>query len=146
MCETLRVPLLRRQTLKLGLLGLGAASMGPPARTARADGVSIDVLARWLAGLEPLPGVEPSADWKAHATTEKERWLVTQPRVKAMQAWASRELAPLLPEGHSVFYPFAGPDALHALSLFGGARLTAERLHSHGARRNRRTPARGLDH
>jgi hypothetical protein len=39
-----------------------------------------------------------------------------------MSAWAARELVPLSPADHTLFYPFAGPDALHALALFPGAK------------------------
>ncbi len=39
-----------------------------------------------------------------------------------MADFASREIAPLLPADATLFYPFAGPDALHALALFGHAR------------------------
>jgi predicted component of type VI protein secretion system len=110
----------RRQALTLGLsLGLGV-SLVP--RLARAEDPSTDAQARWLAGLAPLPGVDPDAEWRTYTAAENERWAASQPRVKAMQDWESRELAPLLPADHTLFYPFAGPDALHALALFGGAR------------------------
>jgi len=114
------VRLSRRQSLQAGLL-LG--SLSPlAAQTALADTSNAETQARWLAGLAPLPGIAESAEWSAYAKTENERWLLTQARVKAMQDWATKELVPLVPADHSVFYPFAGPDALHALALFGGAR------------------------
>jgi hypothetical protein len=67
------------------------------------------------------PAAPPDAEWMAYARLEEARWARQAPRVAAMGAWAARELAPLLPPGRPVFYPFAGPDALHALALFGGA-------------------------
>ena len=109
----------RRQSLLL------AAASPFVARAAFADlatASTVDSQARWLAGLAPLPGVAESVEWSVYAKAENERWQQTQARVKAMQDWATRELVPLVPADHSVFYPFAGPDALHALSLFGGAR------------------------
>ncbi len=81
-----------------------------------------DAQARWLAGLAPIPGVDPGAEWRAYAQAENERWQSSQARVKAMQDWSTREIAPLMSPEPSVFYPFAGPDALHGLALFGGAR------------------------
>jgi len=78
--------------------------------------------ARWLAGLAPLPGIEPGAEWRTYAQAENDRWQSSQARVRAMQDWSTREIAPLLPPEPVVFYPFAGPDALHGLALFGGAR------------------------
>src|SRR3954451_12944091 len=112
--------LTRRQTLQAGLaLGVMAPLMA--ARVAYA-GESSDAQARWLAGVAPLPGIEPGAEWKAYAQAENERWQASQARVKAMQDWASREIAPLMRAEAAVFYPFGGPDALHALALFGAAR------------------------
>jgi hypothetical protein len=120
MCQTRSVRLSRRQSLHAGLI-FGALTPFV-ARTALAEGSTADTQARWLAGLAPLPGIAESAEWTAYAKAENERWQLTQARVKAMQDWSTRELVPLVPADHSVFYPFAGPDALHALSLFGGAR------------------------
>lgn len=78
--------------------------------------------ARWLAGLEPFPGLAPSEEWTAYASAENGRWLAGQGRLKAMRDWSAREVSGLVPTDYSVFYPFAGPDALHALALFAGAR------------------------
>lgn len=122
MCETLNVRLHRRQTLQAGLLFGAFAPFFAYPRAAFAEGSAADTQARWLAGLAPLPGVEPSAEWRAYAQSENERWQLSQPRIRAMQDWSAKELVPLVPPDHTVFYPFAGPDALHALSLFGGAR------------------------
>lgn len=103
----------------LGSLGCVLASKQAFAGDVPAD---TNAQARWLAGLAPLPGIEPSAEWRAYAQAENERWLASQARVKAMQDWAARDIAPLLPSEPVVFYPFAGPDALHGLALFGSAR------------------------
>jgi hypothetical protein len=97
----------------------------PFSKLAFAEGaLPIDAQARWLAGLGPLAGEAPSAEWKTYAEAENERWKQAESRRKAMTDWASREVLPLLPTDHTLFYPFAGPDALHALALFGGARRT----------------------
>lgn len=117
----------RRQTLKAGLASCCAGLLSPllsplfSIREARADGASEDARARWLAGLSPLPGLEPSAEWKSYAQAENDRWQLSQARVKAMQDWSAKELTSLVPADHTLFYPFAGPDALHALALFGGS-------------------------
>ncbi len=118
MCQTTAVLLPRRQTLLLGLTVLAGATS---ARPARAGDAPAGHLARWIAGMAPAPGVPAGAEWTAYARLEDERWAREVARVKAMQEWAARELAPLLPADRPVFYPFAGPDALHALALFGGA-------------------------
>ena len=119
MCQSSGVRLPRRQTLLLGL-GLGLA-VGTRSRSARAEESAASAAARWIAGMAPAPGVLPSAEWTAYARTEDARWEKEVPRIKAMQEWSARELSPLLPADRPVFYPFAGPDALHAIALFGGA-------------------------
>jgi hypothetical protein len=106
----------------LGGLVLGSLGAASTPRRAFASDLSADAQARWLAGLAPLPGIEPGAEWRAYAQAESDRWQASQARIKAMQDWATREIAPLLPTDPTVFYPFAGPDALHGLALFGGAR------------------------
>src|SRR4051812_30125504 len=106
MCEITSVRLHRRQTLKAGLI-FGALSPFFTRRAALADprAFAHETEARWLAGLAPLPGVEPSAEWKTYAQAENERWQLSQPRVKAMQDWAAKEVAPLVPADHTLFYP-----------------------------------------
>jgi hypothetical protein len=121
------VLLSRRQIL------LGSVATSFVAGTARAEddadavptgvqSTSIEKQARWLAGLEPLSSFEPSVEWRTYAKNEDERWQAAQARVGVMQTWAAKELAPLLLPEHTLVYPFGGPDVLHAMALFGGAR------------------------
>ncbi len=100
---------------------LAAGLVLPWTRLARAEGRggSVDARARWLAGLSPADGAEDPGEWGAYAAAQEQRWREIEPRRKAMTDWSSRQIAPLLPPGASLFYPFAGPDALHALALFG---------------------------
>ena len=99
---------------------LAAALLGLPRGARAADPViPDDTIARWLAGLAVPPGVQPSLEWSAFAAAEEERWGREAPRVLAMRQWSARELAPLIPQDRPVLYPFGGPDALHAISLFG---------------------------
>jgi hypothetical protein len=87
--------------------------------TARADeAMSIDAEARWLAGIDPPSGFDAGAEWRAYAQTENERWTASAARIKAMQDWSARELTAT----GTVVYPFAGPDALHAIALFASAK------------------------
>ena len=111
----------RREALRGGLALGSFALVGAP-RAAFAGDAPVSAQARWLAGLAPLGGIEPGAEWQAYAKAEKDRWQSSQARVKAIQDWSAREIAPLLPPEPAVFYPFAGPDALHGLALFGSAR------------------------
>lgn len=105
--------LLRRQAL----LALGTSFV--LVRTARADDAATDVQARWVAGVTaPKDG---SAEWDAYAKAEDERWTALKPRLDAIKEFQAKSLAPILPAGRAVFYPFAGPDALHAIALFPSA-------------------------
>lgn len=113
-------PRSRRLLPRRQLLAAGLAL--PFARPAFADSSAIDVQARWLAGIGLLAGVEPSTEWKSYASAETDRWKQAEPRTKAMTDWSSREITPLLSPDHTLFYPLAGPDAFHALALFGNAR------------------------
>lgn len=112
MCEEIRVN--RRQFVAI-------AAAAAVTRSARAEDAAEESRARWLAG---LPGGLPTnAEWRAYAAGEDERWDRTRTaRLGPMQEFAAKELTPLLPADHTLLYPFAGPDALHALALFGGAR------------------------
>jgi hypothetical protein len=105
-----------------GGLVLGSLACALTTRSVHAEESPAAAQARWLAGVTPLAGVEPGAEWRAYAQAENDRWQSSLARVRAMQDWATREIAPLLPPEAAVFYPFAGPDALHGLALFGGAR------------------------
>lgn len=92
-------------------------------RLARADdAVDPDAQARWLAGMEPPKAFEASAEWRSYAQTENDRWAASAARIKAMEGWAAKELAPRVPADRPVLYPFAGPDALHAIALFGAVK------------------------
>src|SRR5262249_42600121 len=76
---------------------------------------------RWLAGMALLDDVEPTAEWRAYAEKEDERWRTARVRIEAMRAWSAREIGTV----STLFYPFAGADALHALALFPTATRVA---------------------
>jgi len=91
------------------------------ARSARAEEGDLATRARWVAGLPSSTAT--TAAWQSYASAEDERWQRTrEARLVPMQAFGARELLPLLGRDAVVFYPFGGPDALHALALFGAAR------------------------
>ncbi len=87
-------------------------------RVAFGDDAPVDAQARWLAGMAPLEATPPGAGWSAYSQEEALRWQMAGPRVTAMREWSTREILPLIPRDRAVFYPFAGPDALHAIALF----------------------------
>jgi hypothetical protein len=99
-----------------------AATLLTLPRAALADSPVLpdDTIARWLAGVTPPPpGLPATPEWSAFAAAEDERWAREAPRLLAMRQWSSRELVPLMPQDRPVLYPFGGPDALHAVTLFG---------------------------
>ena len=113
MCEN-------RGVVRRGFI-LGSAVIAALPGTARAEESAEDSRARWLAGMPS--GTPATADWQVYAASEDDRWQRSiEARVKPMHDFGAREIQPLLPADHAVVYPFAGPDALHVLSLFGAAR------------------------
>lgn len=91
------------------ILAVGAALALP--RLAHADP---NDTARWVAGLAGGSGDE----WNAYAKLENERWTALEGRRKALRAFFDAELKALVPANATLFYPFGGPDLLHASALF----------------------------
>lgn len=91
-------------------------------RAAHAEESAFDFQARWLAGMDPPRAFEATSEWRSYAQTESDRWAASSARLKAMEDWSAKELASLVPSDRPVLYPFAGPDALHAIALFGRAK------------------------
>lgn len=82
--------------------------------------------ARYLAGLPGNPRKDlalprSSPQWKAHATRMEQRWKQSSVVRKRLAGFRSK-LGGL--GGGTVFYPFGGPDYLHASALFPGANTT----------------------
>lgn len=106
--------------MKLGrrqLLASAAALALPGAARAEPE-ADAAAAAAWIAGLAGGSGEE----WGAFARAEDEHWKAGEPRRRALRAWSDQELRPLVPAGATLFYPFGGPDVLHALTLFPAAR------------------------
>jgi hypothetical protein len=118
------------------LVGLGALALSRRAWALEDDAATSD-MARWVAGVAPFPGVAASAEWAAFARAEDARWARQSTRVRAIQDWAQRFIAPRTLAGWPVVYPFAGPDALHPLALFDAQRA----FHLYGLERALPLPA-----
>lgn len=115
----------RKEGVLLGrrqLLASCALVAGTLSRDARGDAGDVVAVARWIAGVAPLARSEPTNDWRAYAAAEDLRWKGAQSRIDAMKQLAARELTPLLSPEAPLFYPFGGPDVLHAVALFPMAR------------------------
>jgi len=114
-----------------GTHGNAAADSGPeevrraePANEFGADDLSTaNDVARFLAGLEsrgrsPLADLRNDPVWRNHASDMDTRWRRCEMRLSEIRAWRRSALGGIPAANHSVYYPFSGPDILHAYSFF----------------------------
>lgn len=102
----------------------------PPAVVAKKvqDTVSFDRtfndISRYIAGMKQEPGskitlLEKDTVWIRHAHNFDKEWQqLSQNRLSKMNLWASTELASQRKNNLDIFYPFSGPDILHATTFF----------------------------
>jgi hypothetical protein len=92
-----------------------------PAPLSSDDFDRINASARGLAG-EKASGSAPwesTPEWKDYQQSLDGRWsYLDRIRLKAMVSWSASELGGLRGKSDTVFYPFSGPDALYANTLF----------------------------
>jgi len=131
----------RRRVYSLALIGLvcllaGCQRQGPVQATttavpalplppiAIAQDREADDLSRFLAGLPSRPGsfyepLERADGWAEHARESDRLWtLFRAERHGSMAEFQKTELSGAPISGGTLFYPFGGPDALTALTLF----------------------------
>lgn len=93
----------------------------PPLDTA------LDQVARYVAGLPqahsgPYSALEQEPGWQTFKAEMDSGWAkMNRSRLDSMRAWRVREVAPKLKDSLWLFYPFSGPDFLHAHVLFPDA-------------------------
>lgn len=80
-------------------------------------------LAKFIAGEEGdnqsgLKNLESSEVWKSYKVRLDEIWKKTNDKLPVMKEWAGAELADANKDGGTLFYPFSGPDFLHADVFF----------------------------
>lgn len=86
-------------------------------------------VARYLGGMEPLPGSKLDSLEKRPEALEYRRFLDKEWRVKdsvllrKFRRWSEKELADVRNLERNVFYPFSGPDFLHVHTLLPKAKL-----------------------
>lgn len=103
-----------------------AAAQPPSSPSAASDEAEaeLDVLARFLAGLEPLPELLAPEPWAVHAEAMARLWgELEKRRLDRMRSWAAEELDPRDPRA-TLVYPFGGPDFLTAEHFFPQAAST----------------------
>ena len=80
-------------------------------------------------GLAALPTAggnawESTHDWEEYKTAIDGQWrYLTRIRLNAMRTWGDSQLSDLRSETRNVFYPFSGPDALYANTLFPDSKV-----------------------
>lgn len=93
-------------------------SAAPSAARETRENPELDVLARFLAGLEPLPDLLAPEPWAEHAEAMAHLWgELEKRRLDRLRSWAEQELHPRDPRAPLV-YPFGGPDFLTAEHFF----------------------------
>ncbi len=84
-----------------------------------------DDIARFLAGRpiqngEILSNLQRTPEYAQHEAAMRRMWThLTRNRVAAMEDWSQQNLQPSTSGESVLFYPFGGPDLLHAEALFG---------------------------
>jgi hypothetical protein len=87
----------------------------------------INASARGLAGLNSSGGNAPwesTPEWKDYQARLDGNWnYLARIRLNAMRTWGNTELGDLRDKTSTVFYPFSGPDALYANTLFPDSKI-----------------------
>ena len=89
--------------------------------------LTADTVARYISGLPVENAALPAslqnlADFRAQRQFFERRWSELEPqRLDPMRSWASRELTAARSDAETLFYPFGGPDFLHAFTFFPNA-------------------------
>jgi len=104
-----------------------ASPLLPPTALSSGDFDRINASARGLAGEKASGGAETWESTKEWSDYQK--WLdggwsyLNSVRLSAMRTWSNTELAGLRGETGTIFYPFSGPDALYADTLFPDSKV-----------------------
>ncbi len=84
-----------------------------------------DDVARFLAGRpvmrgEMLSNLQRTPEYAAHESAMRGMWTgLTRNRVASMEDWSQQHLVSSTSANRVLFYPFGGPDLLHAEAMFG---------------------------
>jgi hypothetical protein len=85
---------------------------------------AINASAKGLAGTTSGNSWETTPEWKDYANSLDGNWnYLKRIRLNAMATWGNSELAGLRGQTDTVFYPFSGPDALYADTLFPNSKI-----------------------
>jgi hypothetical protein len=88
------------------------------------DIAAINASAKGLAATKAGAPWESSREWTDYKDSLDSQWhYLDRIRLKAMRAWGDTQLADLREKSSTVFYPFSGPDALYADTLFPNSKI-----------------------
>lgn len=85
---------------------------------------ALDRLARFISGINQADSnsyrvIEDSRHWLEYSATIRRSWdNMEASRLLPMQMWQQDQLAPRINDSLTLFYPFGGPDLLHAAILY----------------------------
>ena len=111
---------------------IAVPSPANPIMPAMANSLSSDELDRINASAHGLGGIKASGDapwestpeWKDYQAKLDGNWnYLARVRLDAMRSWGNAELGDLRDKTSTVFYPFSGPDALYANTLFPDSKI-----------------------
>jgi len=92
----------------------------------QSEGVEINDLAQFLAGIQPSPGsllapYTTTSEWRDYAGQMDAKWRAfNTTRLQPIRTWRESAMSDIHPE--SIFYPFSGPDFVYAETYFPEAR------------------------
>lgn len=104
-----------------------ASLLLPPTALSSDDFARINASAHGLAGEKASGGNAPwesTGEWQDYAQKLDGNWnYLERVRLNAMRLWGNTELTGLRDKTSTVFYPFSGPDALYADTLFPSSKV-----------------------
>ncbi|MCB1164878.1 MAG: hypothetical protein KDK33_01910 [Leptospiraceae bacterium] len=108
-------------TILIFSVGIGQGSVRAEPQT---DVISTDTVARYISGMPVEEASLPAAlrnlpEFRAQRQFFEKRWAELEPeRLGPMRSWAASELSGPREAADTLFYPFGGPDFLHAFTFF----------------------------
>ena len=88
----------------------------------------LDQISRFISGMHQvdtgsISRYEKSVSWQKYATLSDSSWAkLNREKMNSMSEWAQHEIIQKEEARETVFYPFSGPDILHAITLFPNAK------------------------
>ncbi len=74
--------------------------------------------AMYISGIQPFDSIAPESFWQEYSDQLATIWNKTNEKLPVMRDWTTQELADANAGGGTLFYPFSGPDYLHADVFF----------------------------